>query len=189
MVINHSTDSGTVLPYIRKAQDRGYDVIVTNTNDNYRDGKRIEKSASPEEHANTVWEDIVRACNPKAVAVVAHSYGGVVVTELARKYKNDFDEKVFAVAFTDSVHGSRGLTKRLIEIGINFVSSNDPLGKQQGNSDENIRKVSAGHPKHEYTSWACIDELFRFIDEKHELFANVGIGSPPSKKEKLDDEL
>lgn len=190
MIINHSIDSGTVLPYIKKAQERGYDVIVTNTNDNRRDGKRIEQSGSPEEHANTVWDKVILPSNAKSIAVVAHSYGGIVTTELAGKYKEDFDQKVFAVALTDSVHGSRDVTSRLREIGINFVGSNDPVGKDQRSYDGDIKRVSAGHPKHEYTSWACIESLFEFVDEKYEKFTNAQVpGSPPSKKTKSEDEL
>lgn len=188
MIINHSIDSGTVLPYIKKAQERGFDVIVTNTNDNYRDGKRIEKSGNPEEHAKTVWEQIVQPCDPKSIAVVAHSYGGVVATDLARRFKKDFEEKVFAIALTDSVHGSRDVSSNLQKISINFVGSNDPVGKEQKNYGEGIKRVSAGHPKHEYTSWACIDSLFDFVDEKYELFTKKEeVGSPSPKKVKPDE--
>lgn len=33
-MINNSMDEGTQLPYIRHALDRGYGVVVLNTNDN-----------------------------------------------------------------------------------------------------------------------------------------------------------
>lgn len=165
--------------------------MITNTNDNRRGGTRIEQSGSPEEHARIVWEKIVKPSNAKSIAVVAHSYGGVVTTELAMKYKDDFDKKVFAVALTDSVHGSRGVSSRLKDIGINFVSSSDPVGEDQRSyGDNDIKRVSAGHPKHEFTSWACIESLFEFVDKKYEAFANAATsGSPPAKKTKSEDEL
>lgn len=187
LIINHSLDSGTILPYLKKAQERGFDIIVTNTNDNYRDGKRIEGSGNPEEHARNVWEKIIMESDPKSIAIVAHSYGGIVTSELARKFQKDFEKKVVAVAFTDSVHGSRGLSSHIVKNGINFVSSNDPLGHELRSHEDDIKRVSAGHPKHEYTSWACIEALFKFIDGKyHELEEN---GQTPVYKRTKTEEL
>lgn len=180
LIINDSINSGTVLPYIKKARDDGFEVIVTNTNDNSRNGKWIEGSSSPEVHAETVWKKFVQPSNAKKIAIVGHSYGGIVIAQLAQKFKTDFDEKVFAVAFTDSVHG-RGLTKRVIDIGVNFVTSNKPLNTvlQSRNGDMELR--SAGHHKHEMTSWSCIEALFNFIKEKYE-----NDGSQSSKKQKIE---
>ena len=36
LIINDCLETGTQLPYIRKARSLGYGVIVMNTNDNYR---------------------------------------------------------------------------------------------------------------------------------------------------------
>ena len=36
------------------------------------------------------------------MCIVAHSYGGAVVLEIARRYTLDFERRVFAVALTDS---------------------------------------------------------------------------------------
>lgn len=159
-------DAGTVLPYIRRAQAKGYEVIVTNTNDNYRDGKEIVGSGSPEEHGATVWKQVVQPANAKSIAVVAHSYGGVVVTRLSKKFEEEFNSKVFAVAFTDSVHGSAN--SRISKIGINFVSSSKPLGTPERGYNDGMPLVSAGTSKHELTSYACIDELFKFLDQMYE---------------------
>lgn len=32
-----------------------------------------------------------------------------------------------------------------------------------------IKRVSAGHSKHEMTSYACIESLFDFVEEKYKL--------------------
>lgn len=42
LIINHSLDHGTQIPYIRRAKELGYEVLITNTNDNYClvDGRR-----------------------------------------------------------------------------------------------------------------------------------------------------
>jgi pimeloyl-ACP methyl ester carboxylesterase len=186
LIINHSINAGTILPYLRKAKDNGFEVIVTNTNDNLRDGKRIEGSGSPEEHAKTVWEQI-KIINPASIAIVAHSYGGIVTSELARKYNEHFEKKVFAVAFTDSVHGSRGLTSRIIDIGINFVASSDKLGTEQHNYEGDIKRVSAGHSKHEWTSYSCIEALFEFLQEKYKIFNDLKDNSAANKKQKTEE--
>lgn len=184
LIINDSINSGTILPYIKKAQDAGYEVIVTNTNDNERNGKRIEGNSSPEMHADSVWQTFVQSSNAKSIAVVAHSYGGVVVAHLASKFKEDFDEKVFAIAFTDSVHG-RGLSKRVNEIGVNFVTSDKPVNTILKSYDGNMQLRSAGHHKHEMTSWSCIDSLFEFLNQRYE----EERGSTKIKKQKLNEEL
>jgi hypothetical protein len=147
LIINHCLDSGTILPYIKEAEKRGYEVVVTNTNDNRRDGHSIKGSRNPEEHANTVWETIIQPANAKSIAVVAHSYGGHVAHVLSKNYKEDFEKKVFVVALTDSVGSSN---RRLDKIGTNFVSSNKPAGTPL--RSDGMPLVSAGHPKHEMTS-------------------------------------
>lgn len=46
---------------------------------------------------------------------------------------------------------------------------------------------SAGHTKHEWTSWACIDALFPFLEEKYDGFSkskSEGIG----KKDDVEDD-
>lgn len=86
LIINNSLDHGTQIPYIKRARDLGYDIVVTNTNDNYRiiDGKRkpIQGLSSATTHASYVWQKYVMACEPESVAIVAHSAGGGVTMEL-----------------------------------------------------------------------------------------------------------
>lgn len=50
LIINHSLDSGTVLPYIEQAKSLGYEVLITNTNDNYRGSQNIPYNESPRKH-------------------------------------------------------------------------------------------------------------------------------------------
>jgi len=167
LVINHSLDAGTVLPYVKRAQAQGFEVIIANTNDNRRDGKEIAGSRTPEEHADTVWRKVVQPSNARSIVVVAHSYGGHVAARLSVKFEEDFENKVFAVAFTDSVH--MGSDSRLSKIGINFVSSDKPLGTpERGYSSDGMPRVSAGHPKHEMTSYACTEALFEFIEKMYD---------------------
>lgn len=106
LIINQSLNHGTQIPYIKKALELGYDILVTNTNDNSRNNKNIPENSSPTAHGTYVWNKFIATAGPEHVAIVAHSYGGVVTVHLAKKFRNLFQEKVFAVGLTDSVHGS-----------------------------------------------------------------------------------
>lgn len=189
LIINQSVDHGTMLPYIKKARDLGYEVLITNGNDNDRtiNGKRreIPGSKSPEDHAKTVFEDIVIPANPESIAIVAHSYGGVVTMSLAKQFREFFQERVFGLGFTDSVHytpRNEELLKFLHGIGRNFVSSQKPLNEIVSDKGADIPKYSAGHEKHEWTSYSSRDPLFEFLEKKYEQF----LGGNASKKARLE---
>lgn len=166
LIINDSLDAGTVLPYIKRAKKENYEVIVTNTNDNFRNNERIKGSGSPEEHLETVWKNLVQIIDPKVITIVAHSYGGVVTSNIAKKFEDDFNKKVKCVAFTDSVHTRRYTTDRLKEIGVNFVASNKPVNKFLSKNEDEMERRSAGTLKHELTSYSCIDAIFQLIKQK-----------------------
>lgn len=163
-------------------------MIVTNGNDNSRDRKPIPGSKSPEDHAITVWQKIVQPSNAKSIAIVAHSYGGHVAFKLSEKFDEDFKKKVFAVALTDGVQGSSGKDSRLTQIATNFVSSSKPLGEPERSYGGDMPRVSAGHPKHEMTSYACIDAVFEFLAKRYRLEReSAGSSSPENKKQKTDE--
>lgn len=185
LIINHSLDSGTQIPYINRGRELGYEVLLTNTNDNFRkDGsssKGIKGSRDPTEHAVSVFENYIIPSNPEAVAIVAHSYGGVVTVELAQKFPQFFKEKVFAVGFTDSVHSPSLVSEQLIKVGRNWVTSKEPLDTTLTISRQDLPRYSAGHIKHEMTSYSCMDALFKFFEQRYEQFKS-GEGGTDSKK-------
>jgi len=78
-----------VLPYIKKAQEAGWAVIVLNPNLNEGtiNGKRvpIARSESPEAHYLYVWDTFVSKAQAKHVLMVSHSYGGVSTINLIEK--------------------------------------------------------------------------------------------------------
>lgn len=180
LIINHSLDHGTQIPYIKRAIELGYDVIVTNTNHNDRinsNGRRVSivGSESPTKHGETVWTSTLKSLvDVESFAVVAHSYGGIVTVDLASKYPDVFREKCFAVGFTDSVHSVRNMSpelrQRFRKIAVNWVTSTAKLDTELETSSGDIPLRSAGHTKHEWTSWACIDALFKFLEENYTRF-------------------
>ncbi|XP_055638589.1 FAM172 family protein homolog CG10038 isoform X2 [Toxorhynchites rutilus septentrionalis] len=185
LIINHSLDAGTQIPYINMARKLGYEVLVTNTNDNYRpiggSTKPIKGSRNPTEHAVSVFERHVMACDPEAVAIVAHSYGGVVTVELAQKFPKFFKDKVFAVGFTDSVHSSSLVPEVLIGMGRNWVSSKEPINTTLTIAKHDLPRYSAGHSKHEMTSYSCMNVLFSFLEQRYELFQKSVTGADSKK--------
>lgn len=175
MIINNSINHGTQIPYIKRAQELGYSILITNTNDNYRtiNGVRtpIKGLSSATSHATYVWENLVMLCNPESVAIVAHSAGGAVTLDLvcseelqneryfdnidwfsfgfqANRFPAFFKEKVFGIAFTDSVHlgYSKSVKSVLANKICNWASSSSPLDTPLGSesAETDIRMVSAG---------------------------------------------
>ncbi|XP_078735223.1 cotranscriptional regulator ARB2A homolog [Lampetra fluviatilis] len=51
LIINDCLDSGTQIPYIKRAMEEGYGVVVLNTNDNRVDGERLERQRKSMEDA------------------------------------------------------------------------------------------------------------------------------------------
>lgn len=54
------------------------------------------------------------------------------------------------------------------------MTSSKPLNTNLETRSSDIPCYSAGHTKHEWTSWACIDVLFPFLEEKYEEFVKNG---------------
>lgn len=183
LIMNDCMEVGSQIPYIKKAKQFGYEVLITNTNDNHRiiKGKKtkIPGSGSPEDHVNTVWQKIVIPSEPKSVAIVAHSYGGLVTVDLAEKNPDYFKSHVYGIGFTDSAHYSGNIIR---DITRNFVTSSKPVGTLLREHENEIRRYSAGHTKHEYTSHTAIKEVFEFLENNYEEFQN----KQSTKKPKLD---
>uniref|UniRef100_A0A1A9VBG1 Arb2 domain-containing protein n=1 Tax=Glossina austeni TaxID=7395 RepID=A0A1A9VBG1_GLOAU len=177
LIINNSLDHGTQLPYIRRAQELGYDILVTNTNDNYRnvDGKHVPITGlnTAAAHAIYVWEKYVMDCEPEAVAIVAHSAGGAVTLDLAQRFPDFFNKYVFAIAFTDAALYvlNESVKKIISEKTCNWIASNEPLDTEIELGKGNIKMVSAGHNKHEWTSCSAFESVFKFLEEKYHEFS------------------
>jgi hypothetical protein len=173
LIINDGLDKGTMLPFIAHARETGWGVVVMNTNMNTgtETGKDIPGSETPEEHADTFWKNVVAKSDAKHIAIIAHSYGGVVTMNLARKFTTDFLERVSGVFMTDSVHykltGDKKVNKKLEKIGKNYVGSDLEVGTPVKNmfATKDIPRFSAGHEKHEWISWAAMGEIFKDLEK------------------------
>lgn len=121
LIINHSIDHGTQIPYIRRAIAEGYDVLVMNSNHNHRyvngKGIAIKGHSTPEEHVFTVWKHLIEPVfeTIKCFAIVGHSYGGIATVALINAFPMAIMNKCFAIGFTDSVHSARNLPSEMLE--------------------------------------------------------------------------
>ncbi|XP_037732607.1 FAM172 family protein homolog CG10038 [Drosophila subpulchrella] len=178
LIINNSMDHGSQLPYVREAQKLGYDLLITNANDctRFYNGKEnpIKGVENSKAHMKYVWENIVMPSKPESVAIVAHSYGGCLTLGLVKSHSKFFKESVFAIAFTDAAMGCPQAENGdyLSKVACDWVASSLPLDTPVAQSNKSIRKVSAGHTKHEWTSNSAIDSVFQFIEEKYEQRTN-----------------
>ncbi|XP_050350066.1 FAM172 family protein homolog CG10038 isoform X2 [Nymphalis io] len=166
LIINDCIESGTQIPYIRQAKAREYGIMVLNSNDNYREDKRIPHTGSSEEHVKYVWDEYIPNTKASSIVIVAHSYGGILTVGLADKQKKQFEKRVKAVALTDSVHSYSGIkiSKHLLKVSRNWIASSSPLDTPMKTPSSDIYRVSAGHPKHEMTSSKCIDSVFKYFE-------------------------
>ena len=174
LIINHSLDSGTQLPYISRAKKEGYGVIVLNTNRNRdENGQPILGNENPENHAAYVWENVIApALQSKAVTqidIVAHSYGGVVTCNMVNRFRDEFVEYVHKIAFTDSVHSVSSRLPRdsfITKHVVNWVTSSEPLDTVLQYSLNDAKRVSAGTTVHEETSWKAMESVFDYLADK-----------------------
>ncbi|CAF0922543.1 unnamed protein product [Adineta ricciae] len=171
LIINENIHVGSQFEYILHAKQLGFAVIVTNTNLNTDESTRfIRGSETAEQHGCYVWENFVRQSVARHICIVAHSYGGAVMLEMASRYTPDFDKRVFAVVLTDSPmkcyikNAHPNVLKVLKKRTINWVASTAKVNTKLGDRDYGLIR-SAGHTLHEWTSHtACVD-IFRFITE------------------------
>lgn len=190
LIINHHIDSGTQIPYINEGKKRGFEILSLNTNENYSStGSKLPHSESPTVHAKYVWENIIVPADPESVAIVAHSYGGHVTMSLARQFPEFFKEKVFAVAFTDSVENSapEAVRDHMNKVAVNWAASEKPLDMViRSKCKSNIEFRSAAHVKHEFTTFSSQKAVFEFIDKRYEDFLSEYSTAP--KKARLADD-
>lgn len=194
LIMNDCLDSGTQIPFIEEAKKQGYGVVVLNTNDNFvidEAGKRqkIRGSEDPSNHVKYVWKHLVKSSSAKNIAIIAHSYGGVCTVDLVKKYFDEVKNRVFAIAFTDSVHDltyqspSKHAIEWLLKVGRNWVGSAEPLDTPITYSRKvDIPLVSAGDKRHEMTSWSSFISVFTFLSDQ---LANREKSSESSKKSEL----
>lgn len=99
---------GSVLPFLKLARERDWQVIILNPNERLDTISRdeIPEFSSMEKHCKYVWQEIIGKINSSPeIYVVAHSMGGFCMSEILAE--GIYCDRISKIAFTDSVHGSR----------------------------------------------------------------------------------
>ena len=135
--------------------------------------KKIPNLSTNREHVLYVYDNIISKCPAKQFYVVAHSAGGDGLMYLLRKRQEVILPTLANIAFTDSVHSvlpvdTKEIKQFLKARAIHFVASDEPMGNSIDHAyafseKPACQEVSAGHPKHEYTSGCCVEGVFNFF--------------------------
>ena len=99
LCINNSLHEGTIFPYVKAAQDRGWGVLVACPN------IVAAGNECSELHTKSLFETFVHDAPAKKVLVVAHSYGGWSMMYYLKTCTEAQRSRITCVAMTDSVHG------------------------------------------------------------------------------------
>ncbi|XP_032191639.1 cotranscriptional regulator FAM172A isoform X4 [Mustela erminea] len=186
LIINEDLDSGTQIPFIKRAMDEGYGVIVLNPNENYIEVEKpkiqvqsssdsSDEPAEKRERKDKVSKETKKRRdfyekyrNPQREKEMMQLYIRMIQREA------DVKSKVTAVALTDSVHNvwhqEAGKTIRewMRENCCNWVSSSEPLDTSVESMLPDCPRVSAGTDRHELTSWKSFPSIFKFFTEASE---------------------
>uniref|UniRef100_A0A8B9SJC4 Arb2 domain-containing protein n=1 Tax=Anas platyrhynchos TaxID=8839 RepID=A0A8B9SJC4_ANAPL len=158
-------------------------VIVLNPNDNLVDLKmeRERRSFSAGEESVTSTQScqwIPKRCSSSPeehtmyhVAFIAHGYGGLVFVDLLVQRKWEVMNKVYSVAFIDSLHNIQHQTgsdpqiqEWILKHCREWVSNSKPLDKAVGSLLKvNCPTVSAGTEKYGLAPSCCLHAVFKYL--------------------------
>lgn len=194
-IIREGLKHGTQIPFIKMALQSHGGVIVLNPNDNLVDLKMERErqsfsareesltstqscqwipkrcSSSPEEHTMYVWDHFISKSAAKHVAFIAHGYGGLVFVDLLVQRKWEVMNKVYSVAFIDSLHNIQHQTgsdpqiqEWILKHCREWVSNSKPLDKAVGSLLRvNCPTVSAGTEKYGLAPSSCLHAVFKYL--------------------------
>ncbi|KAM6391388.1 cotranscriptional regulator ARB2A isoform 2-T6 [Rhynochetos jubatus] len=199
LIINEDLDSGTQIPYIKRAVEEGYGVIVLNPNENYIEVEKTkaqvqlssdssDEPAEKRERKDKIQKETKKRRdfyekyrNPQKEKETMQMYIRMIQREAEVK------NKVTAVALTDSVHNvwhqevGKTIREWMRENCCNWVSSSEPLDTSVESMLPDCPRVSAGTERHELTSWKSFPSIFKFFSEAMEA-KNSSVKPTPTRR-------
>ncbi|KAM6363124.1 cotranscriptional regulator ARB2A isoform 4-T4 [Pluvialis apricaria] len=199
LIINEDLDSGTQIPYIKRAVEEGYGVIVLNPNENYIEVEKTkaqvqlssdssDEPAEKRERKDKIQKETKKRRdfyekyrNPQKEKETMQMYIRMIQREAEVK------NKVTAVALTDSVHNvwhqevGKTIREWMRENCCNWVSSSEPLDTSVESMLPDCPRVSAGTERHELTSWKSFPSIFKFFSEAVEA-KNSSVKPTPTRR-------
>jgi len=184
LCINKDLQQGTMLPFIMKALEHEYGVIVLNPNHNQDNGTAVPGSETSDRHVAYVWEHLVCGmCKKDApVDLIAHSNGGWATLQFLGAHE-DAAGRIDRIVFTDSYHSDqevRNLQPAAISLlrdrSVNYVPHEAPLGTpvseyvslghHMTQASKGCRCLSAETLDHASTNHASLTAAFDFLTSK-----------------------
>ena len=167
--INESLEMGSMLPFLKFAQEQNMEVIIFNPNKRTDHKKLIPRISSLEHHSQYVWSTFVSPSPMSEIYIVAHSCGGPSTMHLVNSFWDEFKSKVVGIGFTDTVHGYSNLSKEKLKFlkhkAVDWVASSKPLDTFIKSSARPIVYLSSGHHKHEYTTGSSQYSIMSYLQE------------------------
>ena len=161
---DHGLSKGTWLPYIQKAREHDYAVLLLRPNTNFitnADGEKqpIQGSETPEIHALNVWTNIVsKAENVTHIALLGFGHGAILCKDLflSEMVKDDENHSVSRIKALVTIGASHLVekdddadTKALLGgLAVNLESNEAPIGHILGYRRKQLgcASVSLGLP-------------------------------------------
>ncbi|CAA22091.1 FAM172 family protein homolog Y75B8A.31 [Caenorhabditis elegans] len=168
LIINDNLECGTQIPYIERAIENGWGVVVMNTNLNESKDQDLKYSRTPVEHAETVWIACIEPSNAKSIYVVAHSRGGYDTASVLKKFGGD--DRISKICLTDSpwFEFPKSCAQRARPLFVvNFLAHgalNSPSYKVREYREGNVAELWAGTQIHEWSSHCAIDAVFHILE-------------------------
>ncbi|XP_056888023.1 cotranscriptional regulator FAM172A homolog isoform X2 [Takifugu flavidus] len=188
LIINQDLDSGTQIPFITRAIQDGYGVVVLNPNENYQEVEKPARSPPPtppgeppdepaekrerkdDKESKKKREFYEKYRNPQKemetdrIPVRENASSEEHVVHVWDHFVSKAEAKnVFIMA-----HSYGGLS--FVELHCcNWVSSSEPLDAPLDSMLPDCPRVSAGTERHELTPWMSFNSIFRFFNEVLEL--------------------
>ncbi|XP_075267776.1 cotranscriptional regulator ARB2A isoform X5 [Opisthocomus hoazin] len=200
LIINEDLDSGTQIPYIKRAVEEGYGVIVLNPNENYIEVEKTkaqvqlssdssDEPAEKRERKEKIQKETKKRRdfyekyrNPQKEKETMQIYirdNGSPEEHAIYVWDHFISqsaaENVFFVA-----HSYGGLA--FVELNCcNWVSSSEALDTSVESMLPDCPRVSAGTERHELTSWKSFPSIFKFFSEAVEA-KNSSVKPTPTRR-------
>ncbi|KAF0441493.1 argonaute binding protein 2 [Gigaspora margarita] len=184
-LIDISVIDGSMINYAKRAIDLGFSVVLLNPNEVFwYKGKgvlilpkttapfdTIPGSESPEAHTNYVFENIVMPSAAQRIFIIANSYGGHCAIDVMQNHFNELSERVKAIEFTVSAHSIDFVKTDRMKVWIrehcrNWLMSDLPIGEEIIDTRFGCHSFSSGSELIEYITYAVIELVFKFIENK-----------------------
>ncbi|KFH68835.1 hypothetical protein MVEG_05639 [Podila verticillata NRRL 6337] len=148
-------------PYIQKAKDLGWSIILCDPNHALQDRPQSETTRAW--HVQRVWEDVVIPSKAESVMIAAFSAGTISTLHLFDNNRGEFINRVRGVALMDGATGEELFNYRG---GLWFKNHSHAfvLNKAKG-SLSNVEEVPDARD-HDTVPGAAIDSVFKYLERK-----------------------